>query len=491
MASTNTTADQQSNSTADCAVCHDPASWFNQQQTQIFLPSVIVLPVFACMGTLGNVAVAVVYIQKKKTSASCYILALAAVDLVTCALLIPLDITASVLQYSYPSDFLCRLTPFLTHSLSMYSVVLLLSIAVERYLAVHRPIAFATTIPRSKVVVSVGAVASAAICCPLLAIYKLVHKATVGWNVYVCTMKNGYAEVVSAYSYMLMGVTLAASLVITALYIRTFRSVVGRGDKRPVIKITTSSSSQTMWDKSRLGNILRISRRRGKGDKPCDKVKSIAAISMSELAVPEVGHYRFKSENRSTSGYETSIIENSNQDDCGLAISSGHHPMRASAPQETPTESPGTKSKGTYKHEKTLHTASKTELASRESSTLNGDQETNSGRARSTAESRIQRKWKRQGNRMAKIFMLVTLIFFLTWLPHGIITLFVYFVPYNEQPRTLFKTLINLYNVVYLNNVLNPFIYAGKSRWRRVRQSKQSVQFAAWSYTCDNYVSQD
>ncbi|XP_066303371.1 probable G-protein coupled receptor No9 [Branchiostoma lanceolatum] len=463
MAPGNTTADQQPNSTFECTVCQDPASWFNQQQSQIYLPSLVFLPIFACIGTVGNVAVAVVYVKKKKTSASVYILALAAVDLVTCALLIPLDITASVLQYSYPSDFLCRLTPFLTHTLSMYSVVLLLSIAVERYLAVHRPIAFATTIPRSKVVVSVGAVASAVICCPLLTIYELVLKANVGWNVYRCSLKDsGYATVVSAYSYLLIGVTLAASLVIAVLYVRTFRSIVGRAHKRPVIKITTTPSSQPRkLGKSRLGGIFRIFRRRERGDKLCDKAQSIAAVSMSELAVPAEGRYRYRSESPSTSGYETSTVDSSNHYDRGLASGSGDHPIGALAPP--PTTSPGTRDKttsaGRYETRSDPNIC-KIELASIESSTLNGENGPNSGRVRSTAESRIQARWKRQGNRMAKIFMLVTLIFFLTWLPHGVITLFVYFVPYDKQPSTLFKALINLYNVVYLNNVLNPFIYA-------------------------------
>ncbi|XP_019635243.1 PREDICTED: neuropeptide CCHamide-1 receptor-like [Branchiostoma belcheri] len=409
MSSENTTADQQSNSTVDCVVCKDPASWFNQQQSQIYLPSLIFLPIFACVGTIGNVAVAIVYVQKKKTSASVYILALAAVDLVTCAILIPLDITASVLQYAYPSDFLCRLIPFLTHTLSVYSVVLLLSIAVERYLAVHRPVAFATTIPRSKVVVSVGAVASAVICCPLLTVYQLTHKANVGWNVYVCSFKDGSEGLISTYSYMLIGVTLAASLVITALYVRTFRSIVGRAHRKPVIKIT-ATSSQTIWGKkSRLGDILRISSRRKTGDTLCEKAQSIAAVSMSELAVPEEGHYRCRSDSPSTSGYETSTVDSPNQDDRGLASGSGDQPIQGLSP---PTKAPDTKDSTAGKYERKSDTnfyTSKIELASRESSTvtLNGEEGTNSRGARSTAESRIQAKWKRQGNRMAKIFMLL------------------------------------------------------------------------------------
>lgn len=104
------------------------------------LDYVILLVIIACLavvGTIGNVPILIVYIQRRdKKASSTFIKVLALLDLLVCTCVMPY--TAVYEFHLVTSDITCRLFEFLRHFAVMASNLTLVAIAVERYIAVCR-----------------------------------------------------------------------------------------------------------------------------------------------------------------------------------------------------------------------------------------------------------------------------------------------------------------------------------------------------------------
>lgn len=101
----------------------------------------VILPVMvvclAVVGTIGNVPILIVYIQRKdRKASSTFIKVLALLDLLVCACVMPY--TAVYEFHLVTSDVTCRLFEFLRHFAVMASNLTLVAIAAERYIAVCR-----------------------------------------------------------------------------------------------------------------------------------------------------------------------------------------------------------------------------------------------------------------------------------------------------------------------------------------------------------------
>ncbi|XP_035685280.1 5-hydroxytryptamine receptor-like [Branchiostoma floridae] len=106
------------------------------------LPVIVLLLLVCIIGTIGNLLVIIVNIRRrKKSSATVFILALAALDFFICAVTIPMRVFA-YFRYTFSAPGWCEMVPYLTEVSLVSSLLLLVAIAEDRLRAVRRPTDF-------------------------------------------------------------------------------------------------------------------------------------------------------------------------------------------------------------------------------------------------------------------------------------------------------------------------------------------------------------
>lgn len=129
-------------------------------------------------GVLGNFLVLVVYRREgSRAWPAVYVQALAVVDMVVCGVVIPYTIVAELRQVT--DDVACRVLELTRHTLVIFSFYILSAVAVERYLAVFRPVR-GRTVRKAKMVVAAIFVASAAIALPCVFTFSVTSVSTEG-----------------------------------------------------------------------------------------------------------------------------------------------------------------------------------------------------------------------------------------------------------------------------------------------------------------------
>lgn len=101
---------------------------------------IIMLACFSVLGLLGNSLVLYVYVRKRnKLSSTVFIIALAAIDLVTSAIGMPYTMVVEGLNYHISLDFTCKLYYFIITCTVPFSVFIMVAIAIDRYICICRP----------------------------------------------------------------------------------------------------------------------------------------------------------------------------------------------------------------------------------------------------------------------------------------------------------------------------------------------------------------
>ena len=133
------------------------------------------LTFLSIVGTAGNALVLYVFSKKRdKLVSTLFILVMAFVDFVTCLIVIPYTIVLEYLNFYVKYDFACKLYQFLITSNIPFSALVMVAIAIDRYLCICHPFLHALNIARAKVMVGFLAVFS--ICVGI--IVALIHGVT-------------------------------------------------------------------------------------------------------------------------------------------------------------------------------------------------------------------------------------------------------------------------------------------------------------------------
>ena len=110
------------------------------------------LSVLAVVGSGGNAIVLYVFGAKRdKLTSTVFIIALAAVDLVTCLIVIPFTVFMESVDFKINVDACCKLYHFLITSNVPCSALIMVAIAVDRYLCICHPFMRVMTVHRAKV----------------------------------------------------------------------------------------------------------------------------------------------------------------------------------------------------------------------------------------------------------------------------------------------------------------------------------------------------
>ena len=148
---------------------------WNEIFASILMPNTIFLSVNMVFGLLGNFFVIVIYSykMKKKRSETYFIPVLAFFDLLASVTCSASAISDNMEYVTYPSDFLCKFLLFLGFYLTGTSASLLLTIAIQRYLKICRPLGKQMTLKWRRIAIIAVAIANFVYFMPVLIVAKV------------------------------------------------------------------------------------------------------------------------------------------------------------------------------------------------------------------------------------------------------------------------------------------------------------------------------
>lgn len=112
----------------------------NEDFASIMMPVVILMVSLMIIGILGNTIVLYTYcLRQKRTTADIFFMYLAGTDLMACAVIHPYVIFKLFHSFSQTSTASCKIFEFTIHASLAISGLSLLAIALDRYLAICRP----------------------------------------------------------------------------------------------------------------------------------------------------------------------------------------------------------------------------------------------------------------------------------------------------------------------------------------------------------------
>ena len=161
----------------------------------------MLLFVFSVAGVIGNTLVLVVYRVKRDYSVSTFFIkVLAVIDLMACLFVIPSTLYMEYYRFIIWNDFVCKVYHFLITSNIPFSALVMVAIAIERYICICHPFASGLNLPRAKVLTFALLVCSGVfgiITSLLYGIYipKNQNNITVNYNTSNVTFKLNQSEI--------------------------------------------------------------------------------------------------------------------------------------------------------------------------------------------------------------------------------------------------------------------------------------------------------
>lgn len=115
----------------------------SKSKAYFFLPVIIFLVLLMIIGALGNSLVLYIYcFRSKKRSSNYFIIAMAVFDLITSAVVMPIDIFDLLYHYSFYSVIACKIFRTVESATIYASAIILIQIAIDRYFKICKPLKF-------------------------------------------------------------------------------------------------------------------------------------------------------------------------------------------------------------------------------------------------------------------------------------------------------------------------------------------------------------
>ncbi|XP_041458778.1 D(2) dopamine receptor-like [Lytechinus variegatus] len=173
-------------------------------------------------GILGNILIILVYVRKRiRTSTDVFILSLGIADLSVCVAM-PLKIFASY-NRSYTNSGLCKITHYFSLIGTFLSMFLTLCISIDRYFAVCRPLL------KKKIVTPSRALKMAVGCLLLAAAVGSVALFSAGIRragpVSMCSIHASYVNIIHNYSFLILGLYCVSLFLIILIYIKIYKTL--------------------------------------------------------------------------------------------------------------------------------------------------------------------------------------------------------------------------------------------------------------------------
>lgn len=144
----------------------------NSAEVERLIPTIVFLLIICVVGIIGNCLVIHVYRTRYKMSNSkCFILCLSAVDLLTCCLAIPLEISTVLHQYTFEHLWLCKMSRVFNTLGTTSSSFILLFIAVDRFRKVCKPFGWQIKTKVTKILCGLAILIGVFVSTPAIFIY--------------------------------------------------------------------------------------------------------------------------------------------------------------------------------------------------------------------------------------------------------------------------------------------------------------------------------
>ncbi|XP_052059621.1 cholecystokinin receptor-like [Mytilus californianus] len=199
------------------------ASELNGMISKTLIPNIVILAIYVVLGTCGNVLVLLVYsFQMKEPSDERYFIPiLAAFDLLTTVYCGIYMIIQCLNQVTFTHSILCKTTQFFIGLTTFIPILLLLIIAVQRYLKVCLPLKPAMSLHVKKTALILTIVISLLCALPLVFVYGSVpfHSFTYGITGTRCgKLKEGHQLARAVYAIVIGFFAVAIVTTLIVLY---------------------------------------------------------------------------------------------------------------------------------------------------------------------------------------------------------------------------------------------------------------------------------
>ncbi|VDI69092.1 Hypothetical predicted protein [Mytilus galloprovincialis] len=192
---------------------------------KLLIPNTVLLFAFLFASLVGNGLVLYVYTfkLKSKTDDRYFIPCLAFVDIITCSTGASFLISLNFNPLNFRNDLICKLIWSLNHSIALISALLLLAIAVQRYIKVSRLLNSSMSLRSKRLTITAIIIGSIIISIPCLFLYgeaevplKYNNRTITGYNCGAVT--NVSRDLLFGYSVTLLLTSLCGIFALISLY---------------------------------------------------------------------------------------------------------------------------------------------------------------------------------------------------------------------------------------------------------------------------------
>lgn len=144
----------------------------NNVLVDLHIPTIVLIVILMVIGVFGNILVLYVYTRKYHPSTHrCFILSLAWIDMIACAVGMPLLIVSMLYPYMFPSEIGCKIFRCLHVFLVVASAFVVSAIAIERHRRILYPFSGELSLRKIKMMCGVATLLGFIVAIPAILVY--------------------------------------------------------------------------------------------------------------------------------------------------------------------------------------------------------------------------------------------------------------------------------------------------------------------------------
>ena len=472
----------------------------SHERAIILTPSIVYLCFLMIVGVIGNLLVVTTYyLRFNRSTFRCFVLVLASYDFFACAIGVPFTIAESFHAYTYKEEVSCRVFRFVLYYTCICSSLTLVLIAFERFRKIcrHRKPQMSVVIAKRLLVV-VNAGISFISASPALVLFgrSTIHTGISNITGTKCFISDAYVNTIwpTVFNIYLLCLAFASTACMTVCYVFVVRQVAKGGAENINKRLTTQQNVSTIVNISKYlatGDSEFPSSGSSQADIEVDEKDSVDSdntdrvsttiscategdqsndcVQESSKTVKTIGTLSQESATQSEEQHTASLLqlpgkiirrisrktrENSDTDQRAIGI------LRNGTENSVPFRKTSIASQSSE-----INSSRNPSIATLESTETYKNKRTKRKRRFSTPFQLTNKIFKRISGasdktiRITRLLVVVTVTFVLSYLPHLSLMLWDVF---TDEDKAFPKD--NLYQIIFysffLNNVINPFIYA-------------------------------
>ena len=397
----------------------DDLNEWNSQWSQTLIPFQVYYAILMGLGIVGNTLVLYIYYQKSpKNTAIQFILCLGTIDLFVCLVVIPMSFAEIYFQVTFFSHSACLAYEYMRHVSIVTSYIVLDCVAVDRYLVICKPMSFLLHTNRAKYMICLSILSGCLIEIPVLFMYGVtLYTLPDGLVGCVCDweVRDSSRELVLQVFLMLVQLSLAID--VSVLYIQVYYTVRQREKTRQRMSQQLATFTRAAGDRGEQQHVCNCSQ----VDQPSNNASRQAP--------------------RGNNGVGSAESHNSGPGD--------------SAEVENPV---GRRRYHGEPPERTARHVTRDTRVHPEGRSVTMD--------KSTAMRLQSLRTRRNRYKTVKMLVLVTVVYYIAWLPYWHLMFYTYFNPdfYKGKADWELNLLLVLRHLYFVNNAVNPIIYTATSK---------------------------